>query len=149
MKLRTALLLLTLLSCGIISCSHKDDHAKPSTQIIGKWNGDHLIEILSHDDQQVEADTVVITPPNSLVLEFKSDLTFSLDILSQGNSLQQSGVYSISGNKLFLGGQVAPTDDETFVVTIKGTSMELVGHSTETDNNIDYDVEEHIFLSKM
>lgn len=139
---------MVLAGCALLSCGHKDDNPKPLSQIIGTWNGNQYIELTYQGSQLVQSDTQAIVSPDFLTIEFKTDNSFSLSTSSQGDSLQESGVYSIHGNKLLLGETVDITGTDGYSFTINGSSMELVGKSSETNNNITDQVEDHIFLNK-
>ncbi|HEX5553148.1 MAG TPA: hypothetical protein VFX43_07850 [Chitinophagaceae bacterium] len=141
-------LMVTVFCCVAISCGHKDDSAKPSAQIIGKWNANKIYLTSYRGDQLIERDTTFVTTPDYYTIEFKPGNTVAINTSIQGSEDHQSAYYKIQGDQILLGGTADDPDKETFDYVLKEHSLELSVTENDTLNNQVLTMEEHIFFEK-
>lgn len=140
--------LLSIAFCSLMLSCHKDDKAKPSEKIAGKWNGTKVQGLSYQDDKLVDSGTTYLTSPDYFKLEFKSGNAIAMDYSVQGDEGHVSGYYAIVGNTLKLGGTADDPDLETYTFNLGGNSLELISIDTYTENNHSYKDEERIFFQR-
>lgn len=127
------------------ACGKKD---KESNALVGNWKGDKSIETEYINGQFSGSDTTVLTSPDYFNLTFKSNNNFELDSKIHGDTEHESGYYSISGNQLSLGATEADPDKDVYTFQLNGNSLIMNSTDTTVNNNIIYNVESIIYLTK-
>lgn len=148
MKLRSALVLAAAVPALWLSssCGHKDDNAKP--QIVGEWHGTKVV-ILSYENNQLQgSDTEVISSPDFIIFKFNDDKTLSESISVGGDNEEDQGYYTVVGNKIQISDSQTASIVLSYQYKITGNQMELIFVETETQNNTQMTVEDHIYLTK-
>lgn len=150
--IKTRFMLLILAVIPIVwmstSCGHKDDHAKPSSKIIGEWDGYKVIVHSYQNNQLMGSDTEALVPPDYITFKFNSDSTVSIAVSLQGDDVQQVGYYTVSGNKILISDSQDASILTSYPYKLTGNQMELIIIDTGTQNNVPVKIEYHFFLMK-
>lgn len=151
--IKTRLILLLLAAAPILcmnaSCGHKDDHAKPSSKIIGEWDGTKVIIHYYQNAQPAGSDTETLVTPDYITFKFNSDSTVSLAVSLQGQSEQDAGYYTLSGDKILISEMQGASTLTAYQYKLTGKQLELIFTESGTDdNNVPIKAEYHFFLTK-
>lgn len=148
MKKLPLLLLIFMTTSAFISCGHKDDNAKPSVRIIGKWNGAKMIELEYQNNKLMDADTTFLATPDYFTLEFKKDNTMKMDYSVHGTSKHTTGFYQIDNHSLLIRRHQYDLEFDTYIFKLDKKSLELTHINNYMQNNQTIKEEEHIFYTR-
>lgn len=130
------------------SCGHNDDHAKPSSKIIGEWDGSKVIVHYYQNSQLLGSDTEALAPPDYITFKFNSDSTVSIALSLQGDDEQDVGFYTVSGDKILISDSQDASTLTSYQYKLSGNQMELIFTESGTQNNVPVKIEYHFFLTK-
>lgn len=141
-------LLVCILAAGIIftSCKKEDKKSTPESSIMGKWNGEKMINSASMNGLVVETDTSYWKTPEYLTIEFKKNNKLVSHEFSDNELDTDELYYIVKGNKVTITDDANDPEPQEFNFKVDKNKL-ILSHSTSGEDGgvtLKFNIEVHL-----